>query len=452
MVALASFAAEVNADGGPGSAGARSEANAERESIAEERLPVIGFRMRGKTKTTERTARYLSRIDLGDDIGPSDLPRLHQAFLSSELFETVSVSLERAAGGYLVVATVKDKHSWIIAPTLYVLAGARALGVGFAENNLRGQNQKLLLYGQIGDRDSMLFGTYLDPSVAGTPLIYRYDFYSYRRVVREFANPRDAPTNNDVARESTTTYLGGGLLIGWRFAWWLTTDLRLRGANVSFTNAHAPDAPDQPLTPPEKNGWDVSAQWRLTLDARHYRYGVRWGAFLQLVGDTTIPGLDDYDYSIATLRAYYSWRLFAEHQLELRSILGVGRELPFHEEQSLGGVGDLRGYAQDRFRGDLRSLARAEYSVPLAKWRTFAFRAVAFWDSGYAGLFRPRTDPRRDYLPGHVAGTGWWRNDVGAGFRIYVKAVVLPLLGLDIAYGIEARAPEVYFQLGLTDF
>jgi outer membrane protein assembly factor BamA len=408
--------------------------------------------MRGKTKTTDRTARYLARTEPGELVGPSDIPRLHQAFLSSELFETVSVSLERAPGGYLVVATVKDKHSWIIAPTLYVLAGARAFGVGFAENNLRGQNQKLLLYGQIGDRDSMLFATYLDPSVAGTPVSYRYDFYAYRRVVREFANPTEDPTNNDIARESTTTYLGGGFLVGWRFAWWLTTDFRLRGAHVSFDDSHDPDVPDQPLVAPEKDGWDVSAQWRLTLDARHYRYGVRWGPFLQLVGDTTIPGLDDYNYSIATMRAYYSWRLFEEHQLELRGIIGVGRGLPFHEELSLGGVGDLRGYAQDRFRGDLRMLGRFEYSVPLAKWRTFAFRAVAFWDAGLAGLFRPRTDPRRDYLPDHVAGTQWARNDVGAGFRVYVKAVVLPLLGLDIAYGVEARAPEVYFQLGLTDF
>jgi hypothetical protein len=29
---------------------------------------------------------------------------------------------------------------------------------------------------------------------------------------------------------------------------------------------------------------------------------------------------------------------------------------------------------------------------------------------------------------------------------------VLPLLGLDLAYGVEARSTEVYFELGLTDF
>ena len=44
------------------------------------------------------------------------------------------------------------------------------------------------------------------------------------------------------------------------------------------------------------------------------------------------------------------------------------------------------------------------------------------------------------------------RNDVGVGLRIYVKAVVLPLLGLDFGYGLEGHSPELYFEVGLTDF
>ena len=32
------------------------------------------------------------------------------------------------------------------------------------------------------------------------------------------------------------------------------------------------------------------------------------------------------------------------------------------------------------------------------------------------------------------------------------KNVVLPLVGLDFGYGIEGHSPEVYFEVGLTDF
>lgn len=420
--------------------------------VRAERKKIVGYRMRGDTKVTDDTAMYLSRTTLGDRVGPGDLHRLEQAFLSSELFEKVAVTLEDAPGGVIVVATVDDKHSWIIAPTVFALPNRKSFGVGFAENNFRGRNQKLLLYGQYGDREDLFFGVWLLPSIAGTPLTFRLDTYLYRRFVQEYANPPNDPTSEEVARETEHTYLGGGVLVGWRAAWWLTTDLRLRGARVDFRRSFDGEDPDVPLPLPQADGWDVSAQGRITIDARTFRFGVNWGPYLQLHLDTSIPGLDDYDYSIALLRAWYSWRLFEEHQLEVRTSLQVGRKLPFHEELVLGGAGDLRGYAVERFRGDTRAFARLEYSVPVTRWKVFAFRAIGFWDSGYLGWNFARESGDRHYLPFQGNGYDRLRNDVGVGLRVYIKAVVLPLLGLDIAYGIEGERPEVYFELGLTDF
>jgi outer membrane protein insertion porin family len=411
---------------------------------AEEPRRIVGFAVRGDTKLAESTAVTLSHFDLGDAITSRDIPRIEQAFLSSELFESVKITLEDAPGGVLVVATLVDKHSWIIAPTLFLLPGNRAFGVGFAENNFQGKNQKTLIYGQLGTRESLFFGTFLDPSIDGTQINYRADLYAYRRDISEYANPTDDATDASIARVTTTTYLGGGLLVGYRIAWWVNPDIRLRGAYVRFR-------PDDPaMLAPQHDGWDVSVQPRLTLDARHHRYGVTWGPYLQLVLDGSIPGLDDYDYSSIILRAYYSWRLFEEHQLQIRTGLAAGKHLPLHEEFTLGGVPDLRGYSVDRFRGDRRVFGRVEYSVPLAKWKFFAFRGIGFWDTGSIGFHSPRSD--RAYLPGQQVGIDRWRNDVGAGLRIYLKNIVLPLLGLDVGYGIEGRDPKIYFEVGLTDF
>lgn len=422
-----------------------------REARARDRRPLVGFRVRGPSKLTERTLGYLARIALGDRVGPGDLPRIQQALISSELFERVEVALEDAPGGVILVATLDDKHSWIIAPTVFALPGRRSLGVGFAENNLRGENTKMLIYGQLGDRESLFFGTFLDPSVRGSKLIWRGDIYLYRRINDEYANPPGDPTDDRIARSSTATYLGGGVLAGWQLRWWLSTDVRLRAGWVTFAGGKNGDDPPVTVPVPQSDGWDVSAQWRATLDRRHHRRGVTWGPYVQIMIDTTIPGLDDYDYSAGLLRAYYSWRFFAEHQLQLRAIGNAGYHLPFHEDTSLGGATDLRGYAVDRYRGDTRLVFRTEYSVPIAKWRSFAFRALGFWDSGYIAFHFPRPGDDRDYLPTQL-GTSFLRNDVGAGLRVYVGAIVLPLLGLDLAYGLEGRSPEVYFQLGLTDF
>jgi outer membrane protein insertion porin family len=328
-----------------------------------------------------------------------------------------------------------------------VLPGNQAVGVGYAENNFRGLDQKILLYGQIGTQTSLFFGTFLDPAYHGTKLTWRADIYAFHRSIDEYTNPPDDPRSFAIERTTTATYLGGGALIGWNFLWWLAGDLRLRGAYVYFRDAQ--DARGQPLPTPEKDGWDVTLQAHLTLDHRHHRYGVTWGSYAQLDLEPSIPGLDSYGYQLMMLRAYQSWRLFDEHELEVRGHFDAGRHLPLHEDLTIGGVADLRGYDVDQFRGDVRAVFRAEYSVPLFRWRFFAFRALGFYDTGYAGFYNRRSE--RDFLQNQL-GAGYVRNDVGAGLRVYLDNIVLPLLGLDLGYGIEGHSPEVYFEVGLTDF
>jgi outer membrane protein insertion porin family len=414
--------------------------------------PLLGFAVRGKSSVQPRTIGYLAHVAIGDLIGSDDLPRLEQALLSSELFTKVSVAIEPAPGdpspGVVIAVTAEDKHSWIAAPTAFALPGNLAFGVGYVENDFRGLDQKFLLYGQIGTRTSLFFGTFLDPAYHGSKLTWRTDLYLFRRNIDEYANPPDDPRSFAIERSTKATYLGGGALIGWNFLWWLAADLRLRGAYVYFRDPR--DAADQPIAKaPENDGWDFTLQAHLTVDHRHHRYGVTWGTYAQLDLEPSLPGIG-YQYQLMQLRAYQSWRLFHEHELELRGRFDAGRHLPLHEDFSLGGVSDLRGYDVDQFRGDLRLVARAEYSIPLFKWRFLAFRALGFYDAGYIGFYNRRPGDR-DYLLNQL-GADYTRSDVGAGIRIYLNNIVLPLLGFDVGYGIEGHSPEIYFEVGLTDF
>ncbi|MCC7000365.1 MAG: hypothetical protein IT370_37555 [Deltaproteobacteria bacterium] len=42
-------------------------------------------------------------------------------------------------------------------------------------------------------------------------------------------------------------------------------------------------------------------------------------------------------------------------------------------------------------------------------------------------------------------------NGVGGGFRIYMRSIVMPLLGVDVGYGLQSGAVNVYFAVGLTE-
>jgi len=411
---------------------------------------IVGFKVRGKSKLKPRALGYLLHLDKGDYVRQRDTRELAGQLISSELFETAEVVLEPSGDGVVLVAILKDRHSWLVAPTFYLQSGDRSLGVGYVDSNFRGLNQKALVYAQIGERDNILFATFLDQNVRGTNLTLRADLYGYSKHVSEYENPPGDPTSTAIAREAQWIYEGGGFLLGWNCGWWCKTDLRLRGAYVAFRDAHAPDG--TPLPKPSNDGWDFSTQFRLTLDARHHDHGVTSGLYFQLFGDKTIPGLDDYDYALGLIRSYYSWRLFGSQQLELRGQIAAGRHLPAHEELVTGGVGDIRGYALDQFRGDYRMTFRAEYSVPIVKVSALRFRGIGFYDSADIGYRFRHVDGRRNYLPTQSDNAHWFRNDVGLGLRVYVGWVVVPVLGFDVAYGIEGKAPQVVFEIGFTDF
>jgi outer membrane protein assembly factor BamA len=416
---------------------------------ADEPRPIVGFRVEGDSKVTSDMLGYLLRVELGDLVNDAQIPLLERALVSSQLVKSAKVRFEPAPDGVVVVATLDDKQSWIVMPTAYLLATNWAAGLGFAENNLFGENKKLLLYGQIGKVNSFFVAAYVVPSFRGTKLSLRFDTYLQRRIFDEYANPVGDPESKALGRTSDHLFMNLGAAAGWNLRWWWKTEMRLRGAVVRYWNAHVPEDPATALPRPSPDGYDVTTQLRTTLDAREHDHGVTEGPYGQLAAELPIPGLTSYVYASVVARAFYALRFLRRHQLELRTYGNLGYHMPFHDEWTLGAASDLRGYAPEQFRGDVRALARLEYSVPLASWRVFTFRGLGFFDTGYLGFHF--TDPSlRSYLPDQV-GRGIWRNDVGGGLRIYVSNIVLPLLGLDVGYGLENHSPTLYLQIGLTD-
>jgi hypothetical protein len=119
----------------------------------------------------------------------------------------------------------------------------------------------------------------------------------------------------------------------------------------------------------------------------------------------------------------------------------------------MGGT-SMRGYLNDEFRGDLRVMANLEYSLPLVTVAGLSIRGLAFFDSGYT-TFLDGENAERTYLPNSQRSANTtlapFKNSVGVGTRLYLRQIVLPLLGLDFGYGLEARDFQIYLAIGLTD-
>jgi outer membrane protein insertion porin family len=427
----------------------------------------------GNTKTTTDTVQLIAKIDVGDDWTSDMLDRIKADLVSSGLFKEVDAFWEACgptttpkcdSPGVRVHLTVKDKHSWVIAPAFYNQPTNTGGGIGFGENNLFGENQKLLLYGQIATGDSFFIGAWVIPAIGGSRFYAQLDTYLKTSRVIEYEPPSGYTSNPTAARQSRMNYLNGGIKLGVEPFRGVKLDARLRGAHVAFQDVAAltndpgvvpTDASDNPLKP-GKEGWDVSNELSLTIDRRANWYGIQSGYKYQTSFEYSVPKLgSDFHYYIFNLSLYKAVQVLERHNLVAKTGINVGHDLPFQQEFTMGGT-SMRGYLNDQFRGDLRVTANLEYSFPLFTIAGLSIRALGFFDSGYT-TFRNTKNDERTYLfnaglgDGNHSSLAPFKNSVGLGTRLYLRQIVLPLLGLDFGYGLEARDLQVYLAIGLTD-
>jgi len=408
------------------------------------------------TKTNAETVRLIADVHKGDSFSYALLDRIRVDLVNSGLFKDVQVIAIPVKGGMKLTIVAKDKHSWVIAPTVYLQPGNQGGGLGFGENNLFGTNKKLLLYGQIATADSLFLAGYLDPAFLGSPLYFRTDVFLRREFVTEFAggNILDEPEPYRVTRMN---YYNTGFMLGINVWKGMAFDVRLRGAYVKFGTSKCaeevvPPEPDCEMGPPGDPGWDISTEARLTYDKRANWYGVTAGTMFGINFEKAQPSLgSEFDYWMGSVRFVKAVRFFEEHNLTLKGAVTVGHHLPFQQEQTSGGT-NLRGYQNREFRGDTKANGTFEYGVPFFKLGSLAFRGLVFTDLAYTTFTGDAGNDKRHYLPMQTEiNENALRLGMGAGFRIYVRSIVLPLLGVDWGYAPQAGVYHVYFAVGLTE-
>jgi len=393
------------------------------------------------------------------------IERIRHDLVSSGLFSEVDVYWDLLVGkkDVRVHLLVEDKHSWVIAPAFYNQPTNTGVGVGYGENNLFGQNQKLLIYGQIATGDSFFVGAWQIPSIYGTRFHAQLDTYLASIRNFEYAAPIHYLSSPKQVRESRLEYLNAGIKVGVDLFRGVRIDTRIRAATVSYSDVKLadgasmmdvtgdPNATDVPK--PGKEGTDVSHEIDFTIDRRANWYGVQTGYKLAVSYEYASSGLgSDFHYNEWGVSLYRAYQVLERHNLVLKGNLQVGHRMPFQQEFEMGGT-SMRGWLNNQFRGDFRALVNVEYSVPLFTVEGLSVRGLAFWDSGYTTFLTANDNhDQRNYLPNAEAGgLAPFKNSVGVGTRLYLRQIVLPLLGLDFGYGLEARDFQLYLAIGLTD-
>jgi len=430
------------------------------------------------TKTDKNTVEYLAHVKVGELLTPELIDQVRQNLLSVGLFKDVLIWSEPAPGaGVRLVISAKDKLSWIVAPIFQYVSGSSPNyggGIAYAESNAFGKNKKFLAYADYTTTEKMLLLVWLDPQIRNTPFYYRVDGLVRGDLVREYAaGHANSPR---IERETNLDTFGLAGLVGVTFARKWHLDLRLK---LYYDNVHDPvcyntTSKDRSGTPdvvaeqggtcvqPSNSGWDNTLTVDFGYDGRSKVYGVLKGLkvhFAYQYGPTWLG--DKANYHLFSLDGMYAWRFFKEHNLLLKLGADVFVDPPLKQEVETGGV-NMRGFLFRQYRGDTDLRLTLEYILPLFEIKGLAIRLAGFYDTnltwfrfippqdGPLARFIVRDHGFRDFLPDTPSGVvrDSWHNGVGLGLRFFLKGVVLPLVGVDVAYGFESTDVQVYLSIG----
>jgi hypothetical protein len=188
-------------------------------------------------------------------------------------------------------------------------------------------------------------------------------------------------------------------------------------------------------------------------------YGVKDGWSVRLKLDISHPHLgSEFQFVKWSIRAAWAIKLFESHYVWLSARHEQAYDAPFHREAYMKGS-SLPGYRHRFALGDTNTTTAVAYNLPLFNVWWLYFRQVFYYRTawiffrgaeGKAPYFEQSHGVRRYHLahtPGPTDRASFLQS-VGTGLRLYVKAVAIPLLGVDVAYGFESRDVRFYFYVG----
>ncbi len=370
------------------------------------------------------------------------------------LFEDLNIGLAPGTDPRKVIVTVnvKERNTGSIAAGAGLSSSTGLFGtVSFQQQNLGGNNQKLGLDIQVGERELLFDLNFTDPWLAGDPNRTSFTANIFNRSL--FSYIFDSPIGIGVDNNSPRiNRLGTGFSFSRPLGPATTASLGLRFERVSITNSNnneisATDSLGNPLSASGTGQDDLLLlQFAYATDQRDNPIKPSSGSVFRIATEQSIPvGLGSV--FLNRVRASYShffpvkFLNFSEGNQTLAFNFQAGTvigTLPPYEAFQLGGSNSVRGWDEGKI-GSGRSFGifSAEYRFPVFN----IVGGVLFFDYG--------TDlGSASSVPGNPAGA---RNKPGngAGYGIGVR-VQSPLGSIRVDYGIGSNG-GTQFSFGLGE-
>jgi outer membrane protein assembly factor BamA len=437
--------------------------------------PITDVRIRGAIRTNEETVRSIAGVSIGDNLQTDTLDVVRERLHTSGLFSDVNVYWEPYQDGVRINVAVSEKFPWAPLPMFSYSPGNISGGLVVAHGNLFGAGKRGIIGGRISNVDSGALAVYEDPAVLGSWLFFNIKGKFQLQIIPEYSNEYATYTDMELApmRNTKLRSYGGEVnlgvawlrkvrtSVGWTFD---QNDVLWSAADSSNTYSNA-IAGAPPAAVSARRG---AINGSVTFDFRARQHAVMYGnalGFSADLGKSTYGSDHKLNYWKASTTYEHGIRFFRRHNLIVRAGGTAGDNLPLWSENSAGGT-NLRGYLYRQFQGDTHLRSTVEYHFPLFSVWKLDVRGLVFNDTAaiwYRKLpeanldqtaYQPRSDGRQ-FLPPAYLRKGFifdqdTHSSTGAGIRFYLRSVAIPLVGLDVGWGIgTSEPPRIILVMGV---
>jgi len=364
----------------------------------------------GLQRTRERTVLDILPVSVGDEISDTSIELIRNELIDSGIFAEVEVRVDPIPGApdeSELVVILDEKWTLVPVPFFSTNGETSSGGLILIESNLFGRNKQLIAAGTIGTDGFGGFLLFVDPSIRGS----RWN----------------VSTNVATGRDDTEALLTDGTLVR-RYEF----DRNALGIGIGY-KVH----PDVNV----RAGLGLSSirliDYEAGLDEREPEDTVFLEPEVRIEYDGTVP----LDVLRRGPEAETAFRYVTEENgWELR---GMARY-----NFGIAGYQRLRILAAGGF-GDMPTLAETDISSRDG-FRTVPYQATRAddWGSGAIAYDLPVLRGGWGALVlSHYWEAGSWDSDAharqffygpGAAFRVYIRQVAIPALGIDYAYNLES--------------
>jgi outer membrane protein assembly factor BamA len=435
---------------------------------------ITDVRVHNAVRTDEEAVRSIAGVSIGQLLKPDTLDVVRERLHTSGLFADVNVYWEPYQDGVRVNIVVKEKFPWAPLPTFSYSPGNVSAGALIAHGNLFGRGKRGVIGARVSNVDSGALVAYDDPAVWQTWIFFTIKGKFQLQIIPEYSNNYSNLPDMPLSPMRNTKLRSYGGEVNAGVAWfrkvrtsvgWILDQNDVLWSAPNLGNSYAQAIIGAPAAAVSARRGAATAN--VTFDFRARQHAVMYGNALSFsleLGSTRWGSDDRLNYWKASTSYEHGIRFFRRHNLIVRAGGIAGDNLPLWAENSAGGT-NLRGYLYRQFQGDTHLRTQVEYHFPLFSLWGLDVRGLVFNDAAAIwfralpsqNLDRTAYDLRpdgRQFLPPTYLHQGFQieqdlHSSAGAGLRFYLRAVAMPLVGLDVGNGLGTKDVRVILVLGV---